>query len=293
MIQSVLYRTSSFLGSEEWQTVPWIETPKDVYQKFYDKGFVFAAILEDIDKANLMGSAFGIPALSKNLRRLCKLDCDMDLWYRELLAVTPSPMYWPTQSSHTPSDPPGWHLEGAPTAGTLPSFEFRTLRLANIIVSYWALKTVLSISITTTCNGALSMDREMQARFPSMSELRSIAQQLLQQHGAAVRLDLAINIMRSMPYCLNDSTGLLGAQKSLFALRTALATLRHYPGEELRWCQAMYQQMDAKKGLRYASEIAKLGVKCVLSGSEALSSKTDKTFLEDSSTDQADERVCA
>lgn len=52
--------------------------------------------------------------------------------------------------------------------------------------------------------------------------------------------------------------GLMGAQKSLFALRTALFVLQRHPGQELKWCQAMYQELDGKKGLRYAREIAKL-----------------------------------
>ena len=284
MIQSVLYRTSSFLGNEEWQTIPWIETPKDVYQKLYDKGFAFATILENIDQANLLDSTARLAATLRHLRSLSELDSDMDLWYQDLLAATSSPMYWSSQSTHATSNRSSWYQEGAQMAGTLPPFEFRTLRLANIIVTYWALRTLLSISITTTCDSALSLDRETQARFPE-----SIAQQLLRNHGAPVRLELAVNIMRSMPYCLSDSMGLLGAQKSLFAMRTALATLRHYPGEELRWCHAIYEQMDAKKGLRYAREIAKIGVKGTPSPGEALSSKTDKTFLEDSSTDPADE----
>jgi hypothetical protein len=52
--------------------------------------------------------------------------------------------------------------------------------------------------------------------------------------------------------------GLLGAQKSLFALRVALLALRRHPGEELKWCQAVYQEFDDRKGLRYAREMAKL-----------------------------------
>ena len=64
--------------------------------------------------------------------------------------------------------------------------------------------------------------------------------------------------MRSMAYSLNDSMGLLGAAKSLFPLRVALFALRRQPGEELKWCQAVYQELETKKGLRYAREIAKL-----------------------------------
>ena len=80
---------------------------------------------------------------------------------------------------------------------------------------------------------------------------------LLATHTNTRRLELATNIVLSMPYCLNDNMGLMGAQKSLFALRTALFALHRHPGEELKWCQAMYQELESKKGLGYAREIAK------------------------------------
>ena len=71
-------------------------------------------------------------------------------------------------------------------------------------------------------------------------------------------ITLATNIMRTMPYCLSDEQGMLGAQQSLFALRGALFILRLHPGMELRWCQSIYRVLDQRKGLRYAKEIAKL-----------------------------------
>lgn len=64
--------------------------------------------------------------------------------------------------------------------------------------------------------------------------------------------------------------GLWGAQKSLLALRTALFSLRRHPGEELKWCQAVYQEMDNRKGLRYAREIANLDGRWSVSGRDSL-----------------------
>ncbi|KAL2052932.1 hypothetical protein ABVK25_006873 [Lepraria finkii] len=88
--------------------------------------------------------------------------------------------------------------------------------------------------------------------------LKSTAQRLLAQHGTPRRLELATSVMRLIPCCLNDSMGLLGAQKSLYALRVALFSLRRHPGGGLKWCQAVYKEFDNRKGLRYAREIAKL-----------------------------------
>ena len=71
-------------------------------------------------------------------------------------------------------------------------------------------------------------------------------------------ITFATNIVRTMPFCLSDEQGMLGAQQSLFALRVALFILRLHPGMELRWCQSIYRILHERKGLRYATEIAKL-----------------------------------
>ena len=67
--------------------------------------------------------------------------------------------------------------------------------------------------------------------------------------------------MRAMPYCLHDSMGLLGAQKSLFALRAALLSLRKSEFEELEFCAQMYRKLYEKKGLGYAKQVADMGPK--------------------------------
>lgn len=65
--------------------------------------------------------------------------------------------------------------------------------------------------------------------------------------------------------------GLVDAQKSLFALRTALFSLRRYPGKEaLEWCRAIYEEVGEKQGLRYAREIGRMDSKTSASGRESL-----------------------
>ena len=132
------------------------------------------------------------------------------------------------------------------------------------MANFWGLKLILSNNIALTCGAILSTGNHAHDHSshtqPTLG-LKSTAQRLLAQHGTPHRLELATNIMRLMPYFLNDNMGLLGAQKSLFAMRVALFSLRRHPGEELKWCQAMYQKFDNRKGLRYAREIAKLNGK--------------------------------
>lgn len=262
MIQCIQYRKSSFLESRDWQTIPWEQTPKDVHQKLLDKGFALAALLEMLDSANLMGPDCSLEDLSTSLQRLSDLNFQMEQWFDELLAECPTPLYWPTEATPPlPSSPPtDWSINEDPDPNSLPSFVFPSLRIANITVTYWALRTVLSNAIAIVCGVILTADDILtRVEDPSQSAiLRENAQSLLSRHGSIIRLELATKIMQSMRFCLSDAMGLLGAQKSLFSLRTALFTLRRYPGQELKWCQAVYEKVDSKRGLRYAREIAKI-----------------------------------
>ena len=258
MIQCIQYRKSSFLGNPEWLTRPWGETGKDIYQQLYDKGFALAALLEGIDNAKLMGENIDIPKMSESLRLLSALDEKLNLWFREIVEKSSSPLYWYAQStSHS------WHPREAGEPA-LPAFAFNNLLLANTIVTYWGLRLILSNTIALACGHVLSLISRMHVQssfFTSLQAiqgLHTISLRLLEAHAGPYRLELATNIVRSMPYCLDDDMGLVGAQKSLFAMRIALFVLQRHPSEELQWCQAMYQELDSRKGLRYAREIAKL-----------------------------------
>ena len=259
MIQCIQYRKSNFLGSPEWLTLPWGERGKDIYQQLYDKGFALAAVLERIDNAQLTKDDMSILQLSEILDRLTGLHEELNLWYHKISKEFSSPLYWQTQSTaHS------WHLKENNQPCTLPPFKFHNLLVANTLVTYWGLQLFLSGTIAITCGRVLSMNTELpaQSSFPMSSQegldlrLRSLS--LLAKNTGSQCVELATNIVRSMPYCLDDHMGLMGAQKSLFGMRVALFVLQRHPGEELQWCQAIYQEFERKKGLRYAREIAKL-----------------------------------
>ena len=260
MIQCIQYRESTFLGNPDWLTLPWSQTSKDIYQQLYDKGFKLAALLENIDNARLAKEDGNTSIMSEHLGRLSDLDEELDLWYLEILKESPSPLFW-----HTRPTSRDWNSEEGLEPRIPPPFTFHTLRLANIVGTYWTLKIHLSNNIALACGHVLSINA--QPPFQSASsisleksqDLEIMSLHLLEKYTNAHRLELATNIIRSVPYCLTDDMGLMGAQKSLFALRTALFVLRLCPGEELKLkrCQAMYQELYSKKGLRYAREIAK------------------------------------
>ena len=269
MIQCIQFRKSSFLGDSDWLTIPWGDTGKDIYQRLYDKGFALGALLEEMDNKIPTNAETRTSQLFSYLQRCSEMHADFEAWYQELQKQSPSPLYWTTvsnlASSSATESPPNY----APNSQTLSPFSFPSLRLAYITATFWALKLILSSTIALTCGAILSSENASQpisADSDPTVDLRNTALRLLSQHGNPQRFELATNIMRSMAYSLNDSMGLLGAAKSLFPLRVALFALRRQPGEELKWCQAVYQELETKKGLRYAREIAKLDGKYSTAG---------------------------
>ncbi|CAD6580282.1 MAG: hypothetical protein ASARMPRED_009410 [Alectoria sarmentosa] len=262
MIQAIQNRKASPLGSHEWCARISVQRQKkqhpkrDLTQRLYDHGFALAALFEETDKANLLSPEANLSLLTKYLRRCSALDATFNLWYQDLTRQSSTPLYWLTP----PND--DIHHTVAALANRRP-FSYPDLRVATTITAFWGCKLALSNTIAIICTSVLSMNasvrREDDPR--SFAALQQTARRLLIQHGDTGRLENATNIIRSMPYCLHDSMGVLGPQKSLFPLRAALLSLRKSPGEELNWCLKTYQELVERKGLGYAREVGKVNAK--------------------------------
>ena len=262
MIQALQNRKASPLGDHEWCTRPWVRKgnqrcpEKDSTQRLYDHGFALAALFEEIDTANLLNPETKISTLNKYLRRCCAIDATFNIWYQNLARQSSTPLYWLTP----PND--GVHHTTAASTKWQP-FSFPDLRTAITVITFWGLKLALSNTIAIVCALVLSLNARNQHKDDpqGLAVLEQTAHHLVTQHGDAGRLGNATNIIRAMPYCLHDSAGLMGPQKSLFALRAALLSLRRTPGEELDRCMRAYQELVEKKGVGYAREVGKMNAK--------------------------------
>lgn len=262
MIQALQDRKASPLGHHEWCTQPSVQrqtkqySKSDSSQRLYDHGFALAALFEEVDKANLLSPEIDLSLLTKYLRRCSALDATFNLWYHSLTRHSSTPLYWLTPLND------GIHHTVAALSNMRP-FSFPDLRVASTITTFWGCKLALSNTIAIICASILSLNACNRRRDDprSFAALEQTARQMLIQHGDSGRLENATNIIRSMPYCLHDSMGVLGPQKSLFALRAALLSLRRTPGEELDWCLGMYRELVERKGLGYAREVGKVNAK--------------------------------
>ena len=278
MFQSLLHRKASPLGSHEWCTRPWHpkrkdQSQKDIFQKLYDHGFALGALLEEIDNADFANRDTGTEAIQKYLRRCSAMHAKLHLWYQELLRGSDSPLYWLTPPNDAIKLGPADEYWASISNINRP-FSFPNLKTAFIIILYWALKLAISSTIAKTCSIALS-----NPTIPIPSPLNTTVQQMRVQHGQIGRTENATNIMRSMSYCLHDSMGLIGAQKSLFALRAALLSLRRSQTKESKMCERMYRELYEKKGLGYAKQVADMGPKWGIDPVLDLSGQTELVMI--------------
>ena len=257
MIQALQNRKASPLGNHEWCTRPWViekrrdrYPEKDATQRLYDHGFALAALFEEIDAANLPNPKTKLANFNKFLRRCSALDATFNLWYQEFARQYQysTPLYW-----LTPPNDDVHHTETA--SNKWRPFSFPDLNIAIAVIVFWGLKLALSNTVAIICALVLSPNVKNQHEDDpeGFAALEQTADLLDTQHGNTGRLENATNIIRAMPYCLHDSAGQLGPQRSLFPLRAALLSLRTTPGEELDLCLKLYQELVEKKGVGYGA----------------------------------------
>ena len=258
MMQSLHFRKASPLGSYEWCARPWSQkrkdhSSKDASQMLCDHGFALAALLEEIDNADLAQEDPDIEDIQKYLRCCLAMDAKFNIWYQDLTRRSDGPAYWLTPRNDS-IELSSLNEPWASICNNFQPFSFPDLKTANIITLYWAFKLAISSTIANICSTALSNPTS-----PTTTPLQVMAQQILVQHGETGRSENATNIMRSMPYCSHDSMGLMGAQKSIFALQAALISLGRDQIEELKLCRQMYKDLYEKKGLGYAKQVTDMG----------------------------------
>ena len=249
MLSSVEHRRTSVFADARWQGGETCDKPPhSIQSQVYDKGFALAALLQDFDNLNLTDASTSVTTLSQCLKRVVDMDSELENWFDKLLDDSPSPSCWPKVASTFTRGQQKIAISGP---RGLPLLFYPNLTMAIISVTVWALKIVISDEIATICRIVLFTNREARADAPTTDPatslmLTSMAQRIEDQHSEEKRMNLAIDIVRSMPYCCNENMGLLGPERAVFALRTALNTMRRIPGPELDWLEAADHKIDRR-----------------------------------------------
>ncbi|KAG9248033.1 hypothetical protein BJ878DRAFT_538710 [Calycina marina] len=126
MVKSLQYRKTSRLKELIDQTVWW-----DMQGILFAKGHRLGNLLEDLDTYKT-SAQHSLQASAGYLQLCAGLDMEFGSWYQDLLAESPSPIYW--------------------TSGNEPELLFPNINLALLLLDYWALRLALSTSIDIICS---------------------------------------------------------------------------------------------------------------------------------------------
>jgi hypothetical protein len=249
MVKSLQYRKRSIL-KEMIDQVQWRQ--KDLI--LFSKGHSLGALLQDLDAYAALGPAnMSILGLTQRLGRLMALDVELQMWSRQLINDSPSPLYWR-------SNPKGKDEDG---------FSFANLQLAHLMLDYWALRLILSVTVATLClqipvpkphtrdecESSASSHSEPDEMPVQAIEVAHIIQQAKEEHGFPSQMELAIDIMESLPYCMNAENGISSSQKCLFSARVAMFLLQRYPPAKSAVYQGRYNALSINKGLSFARDV--------------------------------------
>jgi hypothetical protein len=252
MVKCLQYRRKSIL-KDMLDQIQWRQCDLILYTK----GHTLGALLQDLDAYAASGpSNINILGLTQHLRRLLALDIELQTWYRQFLQDSPSPVYWPT----TPEgQDPG-------------AFSFASLQLAHLVLDYWALRLILSATVTMICaqipigsppvrheNGSQSPATSAHSgsdEFPEQArDIANFIQQVKAEHNGARQMELATNIMESLPFCIDAKHGISSSQKCIFGAKVAFYLLQRRPPAKFAEYEALYNALSVNKGLSFAKNV--------------------------------------
>lgn len=259
MVLCIQQRSLSLFGSMDEKNSIW-PSATTLEQKLYDQGFIFAGLLEDIDRIIQVKSTIAmVPIL---LNRCQELDEGLIAWYELLTGVA--------EPSHA------WRLFLAEVQNKSEEhIIFPDLRLAHLLLCFWTLRMLLVLAVAslsklysrsneTSSRGATEQDpnsKVVESAYPPPE--KSAPQIVSTKYIFITGAQLAELILRAISYCTSDEMGLASCTRSIFGLRATLGFLRFNPQytERLEKCQALVAQMTEKRGVSFAADIARLSGK--------------------------------
>jgi hypothetical protein len=219
----------------------------------WSKGHAIGALLQDLDEYAAVRPEHHSPlGLTQHLRTALAIDAELQIWYQQLLQESPSPLYWPTTGN------------GQDEGG----FSFVNLQLAHLLLDFWALRLIVSVTVTALSHQiplpTLKLDWQSPAgstdsdseEMPSHArDVVTFIHQARAEYNACQQMELATNIMESLPFCMKDENGISSSQKCLFGARVALILLKRRQSEKLATYEALYDSLSADKGFSWAKGV--------------------------------------
>ena len=296
MFNAIQYRSKSFLTNPEWRAR--LEESTDAQQQLYDIGLRLAAFFHEQDTRRsssvssdtLSLDSFDFPTLDldvlrSDLNSFKGFDSELQAFYARLVRDCSNggmPLYWDTTASTHTAFSDQQRFPGP--EGKYAALHFPNLSIAQTLMNYWALQSLISSSISGLCQSIKQAEADAAAfvffdPFATDSDVNisdptlgmgpamnappapdPMVEELANQHTLSRCHHLANQIIRGVPYCTTEPMGLVGPQRCMFPVRVAVIALKQGGApDDLTWAQQTLEEFNTKKGLNYANLIQNLG----------------------------------
>lgn len=237
MFYSLQTRKGSVFSEKQWTMDLVTRAFKNPDQELYHLAFELAALAMDVD---LFESVNGLDIhllTSAFLDRYGLLDGSLQDWKMRLpTGARPDEKSSPSDSSET-------------------DLTFPNLSVGLRSISGWAVQLNFSNLVFEVCSHILHRSDLDRSRHELIDQLHV----LLKRHNSRHMTTLARKIVGGVPYCIGDSMGMYGPQKSLFALYTAWCYFEtNGPDGDLRRCNALVNRLVIDKGVVLAGPLTSL-----------------------------------
>lgn len=204
-------RKATYLGQQEWLTIPWIAIPKPDFHHLLDIMAEMSSLIEQIET----------PAVAEGnlIEQTLSFEGRLQTWYKALVAASRDPLY-----SEYPSFPTGPSFPSPFPA----AIEFRNFEMARIHLVYWAALLLIYNSLYSLHGSLDGISTPASLELSILTTCTSIAQ--------------------SIPYLLSPSARILGLQNVFFPLRIAQQSFSQLQGweREEKWCKDVFDELDLR-----------------------------------------------
>ncbi|KUJ10559.1 uncharacterized protein LY89DRAFT_740268 [Mollisia scopiformis] len=231
-----------------------------IEQKLYDKGFLLAATFEAIDRTlDTETISERGPRITALVDRCQKLDQELDIWYAELLEAAKSKHTWQAFLPQLQNQ-------------TQEPIAFPDLRLAHILLCFWALRMVLTLTLVSLHKMRFEAQDKTQDHNIDTGSQQTTSDSMEResrggyqtQQGPPVKemfgkaTYYADLIVRGLPYVTREEMGIASWLRSIFGLRGALGVFRFTRNlEKVRYCEEVVAMLTTERGISFAADIAR------------------------------------
>ena len=177
------------------------------------------------------------------LRECGKAAVKLEKWRSALEEHVGTPLYWykDTGSGDCPNE----------ATDEQNHYIFPCLRIAHLMMLYWPLRLVISHLAE-----GLWASKPRPDTVNAQENLETFEERLF-DHGDATRVEIALKILRSTPYCTTPDKGFVGLSRIIWALRVAMYTFENCDVRKVLETRAWLEFLNAEKGVKFAGDVAR------------------------------------